>query len=144
MTHNSAAALTTVPTTSSLDPAVHARLRRIQIALNVRSMRANAYAMPVWAVFLSLVFSASAPVGFTSWTIWWIWPASCVLVSIAAYLAARNFRVSEDSDQQTLEFWYRCVLGLHLGVGLAWSLGVWVHWHDANAANHLFLFVIAI
>jgi two-component system cell cycle sensor histidine kinase PleC len=140
----SVAALTTVPTSASLDPVVRARLRRAQIALNVRSMRANAYSMPVWAIFLSCLFSASAPIGFTSWAQWWIWPAACVLVAIAAHFVARNFRVDQETDSSTLERWYRYVLGLHLCVGLVWSQGVWVHWHEANAANHLFLFVIAI
>lgn len=141
---NSADALTTVPTTSTLDPAVRARLRRSQIELNVRSIGANAYSMPVWAVFLSCIFTESAPIGFTPWQVWWMWPASCVVVAIAAYLLDRNLRIDEDSDSETLEYWYRCVLGLHLGVGLSWCVGIWVHWHDANAANHLFLFVIAI
>jgi two-component system, cell cycle sensor histidine kinase PleC len=144
MTLKSAAALTTVPTKDALGPVVHARLRRTQITLNVRSMRMNAYAMPVWAVFLSTLFSPSAPIGYTPWTVWWVWPAACALVAIAAHLVARNFRVDDNTDAETLERWYRCVLALHLGVGVVWGLGVWIHWQEGNAANHLFLFVIAI
>src|SRR4029079_2891306 len=107
----------------ALGPVVHARLRRTQIALNVRSMRMNAYAMPVWAVFLSALFSPSAPIGYTPWTLWIVWPVACALVAIAAHLVARNFRVDDNTDAETLERWYRCVLALHLGVGVVWGLG---------------------
>src|SRR6185436_6020030 len=120
MTFSSADALTTVPSIDALDPAVRVRLRRAQIALNVRSMRANAYSMPVWAVFLSVLFSSSAPIGFTPWTQWWVWPAACLIVAAAAHFVAQHCRVDENTDIATLERWYRYVLGLHLGVGLAW------------------------
>jgi two-component system cell cycle sensor histidine kinase PleC len=129
---------------SGFDPVVKDRLRRVQITLNVRSMRANAYAMPIWALFLSSLFTASSPIGSTPWSVSWVWVAACVLVSVAAYFVAQKFTVGDATDGATLERWYRGVLGLHLGVGLSWSLAIWVHWHEGNDANHIFLFVLAI
>jgi two-component system cell cycle sensor histidine kinase PleC len=130
--------------TQALDPVIKDRLRRIQIALNMRSMRANAYSMPIWAIFLSSLFTASLPIGLTPWSVSWAWPASCALVALAAHLVARDVRADEAGNGEALERWYRRVLGLHLGVGISWSVGIFVHWHGGNAANHLFLFVIAI
>src|SRR5262245_4308057 len=142
-TAQSVDALTTAPSIETLDPAVRNRLRRTQVALNVRSMRLNAYSMPIWALFLSGLFSMSAPIGYTPWTVWWIWPAACVLVALAAHFMARNFRHEAKTDDRTIERWYSCVRGLHAAVRVPWVICICVHWHEANAANHLFLFVIA-
>ena len=128
---------------SAHDPSVKERLKRIQLGLSVRSMR-NAYTMPIWALLLNNLFENSPLIGVTSWRVSLIWPLACLVVAAAAYGLERGFRTAEQSDTIDLRFWYRYVLGVHLGIGIAWSIGIWIHWDPASDANHVFLFVIAI
>jgi two-component system cell cycle sensor histidine kinase PleC len=130
------------PTAS--DPVTLARLKRIQVALNVRSMQANAYSLPLWALLLDLLFEESPVIGATPWRVSLIWPLTCLVVAVAAHFVVRGFRQAESRGTLDTTFWYRCVVGLHFSIGVAWCLGIWVHWDPVSDANHVFLFVIAI
>jgi two-component system cell cycle sensor histidine kinase PleC len=56
----------------------------------------------------------------------------------------RRFHAASAQGAMDIEKWYRRVLCLHLGIGISWSLSVWIHWDPSNPTNHMFLFVIAL
>jgi two-component system cell cycle sensor histidine kinase PleC len=122
-----------------------AQLRRVQIDLNFQSVNKNSFSLPIWATMLNLFFAGGVPeVGVTPISTSWIWVAACLTGSIVAVFLKRRFREESAKGDIDLDKWYLRVLCLHLGIGISWSLSVWVHWDPANPANHMFLFVIAI
>ena len=123
----------------------HAQLRRVQIALNFKSVNKNSFPLPIWACLLNLFFAGGVPeVGATPLSISWIWIAACLVGSAVAIHLKRRFQQASAGGPIDVDKWYRRVLCLHLGIGISWSLGVWIHWDPANPTNHMFLFVIAI
>jgi len=121
------------------------RLCRIQIDLNFRSVNRNSFSLPIWALLLNLFFSGAVPdVGTTPMSTSWIWVVACLAVAAVAIAFKCWFQVENRKGTIDLNIWYPRVIGLHLGLGMAWSLGIWVHWDAVNTANHMFLFVIAI
>jgi len=121
------------------------RLRRIQIALNFKSVNRNSFSLPLWALLLNVFLSGAVPeVGATPMSTSWIWIAACVAVALVAVAFKSWFEADSRKGAVDLKAWYARVLGLHIGLGVAWSIGIWVHWEPSNAANHMLLFVVGM
>ncbi len=121
------------------------RLRRVQIELNFQSVNRNAISLPLWALLLNLFLSGAVPeVGSTPMSVSWIWVVACIAVAALALVFKAWFQAEKRKRTLDLSAWYLRVLGLHVALGAAWSLAIWVHWDPSNAANHMLLFVVTI